>query len=67
MNFLEEFRDRISVLEIVNYNDSTGRLLDLLQWLEHEPVTKRVIEDLKKRVNITSTACCCASSLRVRP
>jgi hypothetical protein len=53
MNLLEEFRDRMSVLKGVNYNDSTGRLIEMLKWLESEALTKRMIDELKQATNIT--------------
>lgn len=53
MNLLEEFRDRVSVLKDVNCNDATGRLVALLQWLESETPTKRMIGELRQSASIT--------------
>ena len=39
MNLLDEFQERISVLKNVTYDEATGRLVGILQWLEEEPVT----------------------------
>jgi hypothetical protein len=54
MNLLEEFQDRASVLNNAHFNDVTGRLLDLLRWLEQEAVTKQILDELKRTTNINA-------------
>jgi hypothetical protein len=48
MNPLEEFRARSAVLSGAGYADVTAQLLDLLRWLEQEPIALSILGRLRK-------------------
>lgn len=52
MTLQEEFNQRILTLRNVHFDDAAGRLIVILEWLELEPVTKALLEELDARVNI---------------
>ena len=52
MNLIEEFQQRATVLKNASYHDVTGRLVDILSWLEQQEPTNRIIAELKGAVNV---------------
>jgi hypothetical protein len=52
MNLLDDFLDRASILKDASFEDTTGRLFDLLAWLEQEPRTKLLLQELRQKVNV---------------
>jgi hypothetical protein len=52
MTLQEEFNQRLLALRNVHFDDTAGRLIALLTWLEGQPVTKALVEKLSSSVDI---------------
>jgi hypothetical protein len=52
MTLSDEFNQRILTLRNVHFDDATGRLIALLEWLESEPVTKALLDELTAKVDV---------------
>lgn len=53
LRILEEFSQRQSLLGSLNFTDAETRLAGFLSWLESQPETKRIIDDLKKHILVS--------------
>jgi hypothetical protein len=51
VSILNEFRRRISTLRSASPGDITGRLIAILDWLEHEPSTHAVLGRLRRAID----------------
>jgi hypothetical protein len=48
----DEFNEKILTLRNVHFDDAAGRLIAILDWLESEPVTKRLLDTLTKTIDV---------------
>jgi hypothetical protein len=54
MDLIDAFNERISLLNNMHYDEAIGRLAGFLDWLESEPITKGLVEQLQHTVNVDS-------------
>jgi hypothetical protein len=47
----DQFGKRISTLKNASAEDASGRLASILNWVEHEPVTRAIVAKLRKSVD----------------
>jgi len=48
----DEFDEQILTLRNVHFDNATGRLLAILDWLESQPVTKRLLDTLTAKIDV---------------
>src|ERR1700726_914125 len=54
MSLEDEFNEQILTLRNVHFDNATGRLLAILDWLESEPVTKRLLDTLTGKIDVAN-------------
>lgn len=52
MNLIDEFAERASALGSLHYDEASDRLVSFLDWLQSQPLTKAILDDLRTRVNV---------------
>jgi len=51
---LDEFDRRNSLLSGINYNHANIRISGFLDWLESQPKTRQILDDLRNKISVTN-------------